>query len=114
MSHPGVSCDVCHVKPITGPRFKCTVCHDYDMCETCEAKGSHTKNHNLLKIAAVTPDSKEVKPATGKESFDKYKEAVNEWTLKMEEYERAQKHARETPGVVAIQGFPCKPDFARF
>lgn len=44
--HPHVTCDGCQ-GPVVGCRYKCTVCPDYDLCETCEGKGlhkEHTKN----------------------------------------------------------------------
>ena len=31
-----------------GLRYKCAICKDYDLCETCEAKQFH--NHSFLKI----------------------------------------------------------------
>lgn len=46
--HQGVHCDVCGVCPIVGTRYKCIVKHDYDLCENCEAKGTHP--HALIKI----------------------------------------------------------------
>lgn len=49
-THDGVTCDGCGVSPIVGARFKCTVCHDYDLCEMCEAKGSHDAAHPLVKM----------------------------------------------------------------
>ena len=39
--HNCVSCDVCGTENITGKRFKCLVCKDYDICETCEDNNSH-------------------------------------------------------------------------
>merc|ERR1711976_1115150 len=47
--HYGVTCDGCDKKPITGNRYKCVVCDDYDLCETCEAAGKHP-GHNKMKI----------------------------------------------------------------
>ena len=35
--HEGVTCRKCKVSPIVGPRFKCTVRENFDLCETCEA-----------------------------------------------------------------------------
>lgn len=49
--HPGVVCDGCEMKPIRGPRFKCLVCPDYDLCRTCEASGMHV-HHDMMKMTA--------------------------------------------------------------
>ena len=45
MSHPGVTCDACNEKPIVGYRYKCVVCDDYDLCESCKDKGIHSGHH---------------------------------------------------------------------
>ncbi|XP_060621393.1 sequestosome-1 isoform X2 [Anolis sagrei] len=44
--HPNVICDGCD-GPVVGARFKCTICPDYDLCSTCEGKGTH-KEHNMI------------------------------------------------------------------
>ncbi|XP_062976911.1 sequestosome-1 isoform X2 [Elgaria multicarinata webbii] len=44
--HPNVICDGCD-GPVVGARFKCTVCPDYDLCSTCEGKGTH-KEHKMI------------------------------------------------------------------
>lgn len=46
--HLGVTCDGCEGQ-VAGTRFKCTVCPNYDLCSTCQAKGLH-KEHALLPI----------------------------------------------------------------
>jgi len=46
--HTRYYCDGCNVHPIVGPRFKCTVCHDFDFCERCEASKPH--DHAFIKI----------------------------------------------------------------
>nr|XP_019961449.1 PREDICTED: sequestosome-1 isoform X2 [Paralichthys olivaceus] len=46
--HPNVTCDGCD-GPVVGTRFKCSVCPNYDLCSTCQAKGTHTE-HALLPI----------------------------------------------------------------
>uniref|UniRef100_A0A8C6SMT0 Protein ref(2)P n=1 Tax=Neogobius melanostomus TaxID=47308 RepID=A0A8C6SMT0_9GOBI len=46
--HPGVTCDGCE-EPVAGTRFKCSVCPNYDLCSSCQAKGLHTE-HVLLPI----------------------------------------------------------------
>lgn len=51
--HEGVACDGCRQQPISGIRFKCTVCDNYDLCERCEAKGVsvHDPTHPMVKIS---------------------------------------------------------------
>lgn len=46
--HPGVVCDGCE-GAIFGPRFKCVICPDYDLCSKCEQKGTHPE-HDKFKI----------------------------------------------------------------
>jgi len=48
--HHGITCDGCQMSPITGLRFKCRVCPDYDLCEACEAKNGHPADHPLIKF----------------------------------------------------------------
>lgn len=31
-----IACDGCDVQPVTGVRFMCSVCSNYDLCEKCE------------------------------------------------------------------------------
>lgn len=48
--HHGVVCDGCN-NTITGIRYKCSDCPDYDLCEKCERKpGVHSPTHIFLKI----------------------------------------------------------------
>ena len=54
--HERVTCDGCRVNPIVGPRFKCSVCDDFDFCPKCEASVPHP--HPFIKIRS--PD---VRPA---------------------------------------------------
>jgi len=53
--HEHVECDGCGVNPIKGFRYKCSVCENYDLCQTCEAKPIHDKTHPLIKYS--TPQS---------------------------------------------------------
>ena len=46
--HPGVVCDGCEGS-IRGPRFKCLICPDYDLCKGCEEKGLHPE-HEFVKF----------------------------------------------------------------
>merc|ERR1712047_233231 len=36
---------------LTGPRYKCLVCPDYDLCATCEARGLHA-HHKMIRLPA--------------------------------------------------------------
>jgi len=49
--HEHITCDGCQRKPIIGVRYKCSVCADFDFCETCEATIEHS--HPFLKIKAL-------------------------------------------------------------
>jgi hypothetical protein len=49
--HWGVTCDGCLIRPIVGVRFKCSICPDYDLCESCESKGIHKETqHSFNRI----------------------------------------------------------------
>merc|ERR1712004_411359 len=48
--HWGVVCDGCD-GPVVGPRHKCLVCPDYDLCATCEARGVHA-HHKMIRLPA--------------------------------------------------------------
>lgn len=39
------------MRPICGPRYKCLVCPDFDLCRNCEASGMHVQ-HDMMKITA--------------------------------------------------------------
>ncbi|XP_026135279.1 sequestosome-1-like isoform X2 [Carassius auratus] len=57
MPHPGVTCKGCD-GPVTGTRFKCTICPNYDLCSSCQSTGLH-KEHILLPIFHPIPDMSE-------------------------------------------------------
>lgn len=46
--HQNVECDGCGKAPITGVRYKCSVCKNFDFCSTCEERKGH--EHAFLKI----------------------------------------------------------------
>ena len=49
-THSGVICDVCETRNITGRRYKCLVCPNFDICESCEAKEAHV-DHPMVRCA---------------------------------------------------------------
>jgi len=55
----GVTCDGCSASPIVGLRYKCTVCNDFDLCATCEAKDAHPVDHPLLKMTTPPTERKQ-------------------------------------------------------
>eukprot|EP00479_Gromia_sphaerica_P006492 TRINITY_DN185_c0_g2_i3.p1 TRINITY_DN185_c0_g2~~TRINITY_DN185_c0_g2_i3.p1 ORF type:complete len:454 (-),score=121.70 TRINITY_DN185_c0_g2_i3:168-1529(-) len=55
--HDSITCDLCSMSPITGVRYKCAECPDFDLCEKCEVlenadftQTDHQLNHTLLKF----------------------------------------------------------------
>jgi hypothetical protein len=48
--HMGVACNGCENNPISGIRWKCLTCNDYDLCDACHASGAHPSEHQMLKI----------------------------------------------------------------
>ena len=49
ITHPGIWWNGCRMKPIRGNRYKCHTCMDYDLCESCEKKGTHPE-HNIFHL----------------------------------------------------------------
>jgi hypothetical protein len=40
-THLGFWCDICRKDNITGPRYHCSVCENYDVCNGCHSQGKH-------------------------------------------------------------------------
>ncbi|KAK4195836.1 hypothetical protein QBC40DRAFT_15568 [Triangularia verruculosa] len=53
--HRGCQCNGCGIVPIRGIRYRCANCADFDLCETCESQGLHTKTHIFYKIKVPAP-----------------------------------------------------------
>ncbi|OXA37826.1 uncharacterized protein LOC110862258 [Folsomia candida] len=53
-----VSCDICKAVPIKGSRFKCTVCNNFDLCESCARKGLHSE-HDMIRMMFPIPTNGE-------------------------------------------------------
>lgn len=47
--HTHVECNNCMLKPLVGFRYKCVECHDYDLCQACEAKHVHAE-HMMVRM----------------------------------------------------------------
>lgn len=50
--HMGVKCDGCGEDPISGDRYKCALCSNYDLCSACldRVPPVHPEGHPLIKI----------------------------------------------------------------
>lgn len=59
--HNGFTCDGCNQFPITGVRYKCTVCENFDFCDDCENNFSESHKHPFLKINNLNQSSYLVK-----------------------------------------------------
>jgi len=70
--HLTVICDSCNEGPISGVRFKCKVCDNYDLCGKCfEGPTDEVKTHvGGHEFAAMVPE----------ESNDASREVDSEWT----------------------------------
>ena len=51
--HAGIVCDGCE-GPVTGNRYKCLHCPDFDLCSGCEGRGTHSL-HRMVRIPTPTP-----------------------------------------------------------
>ena len=51
-THKGIKCEKCGKNPIIGYRYKCSVCKDFNLCDTCELKNSESQEHkhNFIKM----------------------------------------------------------------
>jgi hypothetical protein len=65
VSHSYVTCDGCGVSPLVGVRYRCSMCPNYDLCETCLVSLErtadsplnnkvHDPSHLFLRIAKTT------------------------------------------------------------
>ncbi|CAH1394847.1 unnamed protein product [Nezara viridula] len=48
--HSTVNCDECGLKSLQGYRYKCLVCHNYDLCTNCEKSERIHSEHPMVRI----------------------------------------------------------------
>ena len=76
--HYGVQCDGCNMSPIKGPRFKCAVCSNFDLCGQCESFRKHNASHPLIKFNQ--PANRAVPPFPGiHEVMSNYGHGPHKW-----------------------------------
>ena len=50
VKHPSIVCDACRENGITGIRWKCVRCYDFDLCNICYSVGKHSLEHEFSRI----------------------------------------------------------------
>lgn len=50
--HSGISCSLCHARPIVGVRYRCVECQ-VDLCDVCFVPGSHHGPHRSHRVQTV-------------------------------------------------------------
>lgn len=53
--HRGTRCDACNKLPITGIRWHCLNCVDFDLCSACKVSNDHPRTHVFAEIQIPVP-----------------------------------------------------------
>ena len=81
-THHGIKCQKCGMEPIIGYRYKCSVCTDFNLCDTCEQKNEVLQEHlhDFIKMRneEKKEDKKEEKKEPKKKKIVKKKEKEKE------------------------------------
>ncbi|XP_012946086.1 E3 ubiquitin-protein ligase MIB2 [Aplysia californica] len=48
--HQNIICDSCKTQGVQGMRWKCTKCHDFDLCTLCYMQDEHDPNHSFMRF----------------------------------------------------------------
>ena len=59
IEHIGSQCSGCGMEPISGTRYRCAYCIDYDLCSTCELNSTsiHNDTHSFIYIPYPLPNT---------------------------------------------------------
>ncbi|KAK7069478.1 E3 ubiquitin-protein ligase mib2, partial [Halocaridina rubra] len=60
VKHPNHICDGCKRQAISGIRWKCSTCYDYDLCTMCYMGDKHDLSHTFIRYETVTSKGVEV------------------------------------------------------
>lgn len=77
VTHQHVQCDGCNIFPITGVRYKCCVCKDFDYCEVCEERLGH--EHPFIKIVRAGDAPQSIITGLKDDQEGQTKESGNDW-----------------------------------
>lgn len=69
--HTGVSCKECGILPIVGPRFKCAVRENHDLCGACESRSAPSPDASSPQYPMLKIDRPEDAPGTFIYMFNK-------------------------------------------
>ena len=70
-----IKCDGCGAKPLTGCRYRCVICPDFDICENCEDKEIHAE-HPMVRFRQSTQAHIKSWPRVN----ELFKETESEWS----------------------------------
>lgn len=78
LNHSGITCDMCNTANIKGVRFKCSVCADYDLCESCISANDSSKTHphTFLRVPCYIDSNSPFTPAILRNRSDWVHEAT--------------------------------------
>ena len=54
--HKNICCRRCKMSPLVGIRYKCSICHDFDLCQKCELNIEHS--HPMMRFRQPAPLNK--------------------------------------------------------
>ncbi|XP_066147200.1 E3 ubiquitin-protein ligase MIB2 [Euwallacea fornicatus] len=65
VKHTNIVCDACKSPGINGMRYKCTVCHDFDLCYMCYHRDEHDQTHRFKRFDSVNASGVDLPPRQG-------------------------------------------------